>query len=114
VQRGGHLQQQGYSYDVYGNLIETTSAGAMLQRVVDPSTNRLGSSAPLHAQYDQVGNMTGWVPPGQAAVREYAYDALNMITREAAKDRWAGGPSRVQPERRADLDEDRRCMRERW
>jgi RHS repeat-associated protein len=90
VQRGGHLQQQGYSYDVYGNLIATTSAGAMLQRAVDPSTNRLGSSAPLHAQYDQVGNMTGWVPPGQAAVREYAYDALNMITREAAKD--TGGP----------------------
>ena len=83
VLRGG-LQQQSYTYDAYGNLLVTATSGARLVRSVDGATNRLKNETPLFTVYDQAGNMTGWTPPGQTT-RGYSYDALNMMTREAAE-----------------------------
>ncbi|HJQ12879.1 MAG TPA: hypothetical protein VJ840_17745, partial [Gemmatimonadaceae bacterium] len=85
VQRKGLVQQQAYTYDVYGNLRLTDTSGSRLQRGVHEPTNRLSNEGPLYAAYDPSGNLTSWIPPGQGVQRDYAYDALNMMTREAAR-----------------------------
>jgi YD repeat-containing protein len=84
VQRSGNVQSQGYGYDAYGNRAAITGVNAMTYSV-DATTNRLGSGSPHYAHYDSVGNMTTWLPPGSVASREYAYDALNMVTKESAQ-----------------------------
>jgi RHS repeat-associated protein len=85
VQRSGNVQSQGYGYDAYGNRTAVTGVNAMTYSV-DAATNRLGSGSPHYAQYDSVGNMTTWLPPGSVASREYTYDALNMVTKESAQE----------------------------
>lgn len=84
TERSGNSHTQTYQFDVYGNRISATTATVTTTYSVDGGTNRLGVGAPHHAQYDQAGNLREWIPPQQAATRTYAYDALNMMVKEAA------------------------------
>ncbi|HUR83546.1 MAG TPA: RHS repeat-associated core domain-containing protein [Thermoanaerobaculia bacterium] len=82
VNRKGFEHAQTYTYDAYGNRTSVTTASTTTTYSVDPLTNRLTPQT-FGADYDTAGNLKEWLPPGQSSTRYYAYDALNMQTREA-------------------------------
>jgi len=72
---------QAYLYDVYGNLVETTTDGVPLELPADSSTNRLDATGVC---YDARGNLVRY-SPGQACGfvqtvgDRYDFDALDRM-----------------------------------